>query len=207
MEFKNLEWLLWPLLAYGLGGIPTAIWYSKVVFGKDVRTLGSNNAGATNMMRNFGKKAGVIVLLIDILKGFLALFIPLFFYKNQLPDGMGPVLVLICGLGHVYPVLAGFKGGKGVATFLGAMLALSPAIAGLSIIHFFLWMVLFRYVSLASMLSGFFFAFIFYYATPEDLELDRILVWILPLVLVWTHRSNVSRLLKGNENRWGKRGR
>jgi len=204
MDTFSPQWVSFAVLAYFLGSIPTAVWYSRFVFGTDVRTLGSKNAGATNMMRNFGKKAGLIVLGIDIFKGFLALALPRLIYGSELQDGTGPFFVLACGLGHVYPVWAGFKGGKGVATFLGAMFALSPEIAGLSILHFALWMALFRYVSLASLVSGVFFALVYYWGAPVDREWDRLLVWILPIVLIWTHRSNVVRLLRGSENRWSK---
>lgn len=193
------------LLGYLLGSIPSAVWVGKVFFKKDVRQFGSGNAGATNTFRVLGKTAGTIVLAMDIGKGFLAVQAPHWAEVGfSSPGGMDDFAIL-CGiaavLGHLYPVFAGFKGGKGVATALGIVLAASPW-ASFSAVGVFLlvWLVS-GYVSLGSILSAVSFPlFLFLLFYPEG-TIIKIAAVLLPLLIIYTHRSNIGKLAKGTENK------
>ena len=192
-------WLLW---AYAVGSIPSAVWVSTLWFGTDVRTKGSGNAGATNMVRNFGWKAGLAVLLMDIAKGFLAVQLPLWFISVETPSPWMPLVwSLGAALGHVWPIWAGFKGGKAVATLLGAMLALAPIWAGASVVCFVLLLWISRYVSLAAMVSAIFFSIGLLIEKGVHYP-ENYLVLSLPILLLYTHRSNIQLLIQGNENKF-----
>ncbi|MBM3171390.1 MAG: glycerol-3-phosphate 1-O-acyltransferase PlsY [Bacteroidetes bacterium] len=190
--------------SYLVGSIPFAVLISKVLFGKDVRNLGSGNAGATNMARNFGKKVGLVTLILDVLKGalppFILLNLPGFqFEQTSQPELAAFLVAYATGLGHIYPIFAGFKGGKGVATLLGSMLVIQPALAGIGIFAFVISLQLSKYVSLSSMLSAFLFAFLF--SLNRDFQISSWVVWGFPALFVFTHRSNIQRLIHGNENK------
>ena len=147
------------VVAYLLGSVPSAIWVGKRFYGIDVREHGSGNAGATNTFRVLGKKAGIPVLLLDILKGFLAVKLA-YLQTVYLPDNLVPFtnVKLAFGfaavIGHIFPVFAGFRGGKGIATLLGLVLALhlQAALGALGI--FMVVLLVTKYVSLGSMLAG-----------------------------------------------------
>lgn len=186
------------VLAYLVGSIPSAVWYARVFHGIDIREHGSGNAGATNSLRILGKKAGVTVLIIDTLKGFLPAFVSGFYLQE-------PYLQFIVGLaaviGHILPVFSGFRGGKGIATSLGVILAIYPLGALISVVVFGLTVWLTRYVSLGSLLASLAFFVVLILHFPSDLYL--ILVGLgLFLLLVFMHRSNIGRLIKGNENKF-----
>lgn len=193
------------ITGYLLGSIPSAVWIGTRFFGKDVRQFGSNNAGATNTFRVLGKTAGTIVLAADILKGYLAVMIPMWTNIGFNHTGGVEDLAMVCGiaavLGHLYPIFAKFKGGKGVATALGIMLAVSPW-ASLSAVGVFIsvWL-LSGYVSLGSMTAAISFPiFLFLFFYPEGNILKGAAV-ILPILIIYTHRINVGKLLKGTENK------
>jgi len=203
-----MDWI--PLIlflaeGYFLGSIPSAVWIGIFLFGKDVRQHGSGNAGATNTFRVLGKPAGIIVLSLDILKGFLAVKIPYmlgigFGYPGGVED-----FSIVCGimavLGHLYPAFAGFKGGKGVATALGIMLAAAPLAILPSVAVFLMVWLLSSYVSLASISAAVCFPLIlFIFFKPDGLVLS-ITALIVPLLIVYTHRTNLVKLLKGTENK------
>ena len=202
------EWLSLALClvsGYVLGSVPSAVWIGKLFFKKDVRQFGSGNAGATNTFRVLGKTAGTVVLIMDIAKGFVAVQIPRWAGVGlDVPGGMDD-FALLCGLaavvGHLYPVFARFKGGKGVATALGVVLAAAP-LASLSAVGVFLvvWLVS-GYVSLGSILSAVSFpVFLFLFFYPEGIIL-KIAALLLPLLIIYTHRSNIGKLMKGTENK------
>lgn len=201
----NSDLLIFILMGYLIGSIPFAVIISKYKFGKDVRNLGSGNAGATNMSRNFGRKAGIVTLLLDVLKGAIPPLAYLVFLNSQNPMGsnLNPLgLFLISyatGLGHIYPIMAGFKGGKGVATLLGSMLVVQPDLAIIGFFAFLLILLFSNYVSLASMLSALLFAFLF--SLKESFLLSSFVAWGFPALFIFTHRSNIQRLIKGNENK------
>lgn len=198
--------LLSLLLGYMLGSIPTAVWLGKWFFGKDVREFGSKNAGATNTYRVLGKNAALAVLLIDVLKGFAAVSLVPSLYQTTSFGLYGTLLMILSGIaavtGHVYPVFAQFKGGKGVATALGMVLALNPQVAGLSLLVFLLFFIPTGYVSLGSMMAALSFPLfmVFKVFGPES----GVLIgfgFCLFVFEVYTHRANVKRLMAGTENK------
>lgn len=204
---KN-EWLpmvLFLLQAYLLGSIPSAVWIGKAFFKKDVRQFGSGNAGATNTFRVLGKTAGTVVLAMDILKGFFAVQIPMWAGTGFRTPGGVEDFAMLCGivavLGHLYPVFAGFKGGKGVATALGIVLAASPW-ASLSAVGVFVlvWLAS-GYVSLGSITAALSFpVFLFVFFYPEG-SIIKIAGALLPILIIYTHRTNIGKLLKGTESK------
>jgi len=202
---NNLLEAVFILLAYLLGSIPTSVWWGKSFFDIDVREFGSGNAGATNTIRVLGKKAGIPVLIIDILKGSAAVMLAYVsdfetnstsFVNYQIALGVAAVL------GHIFPVFAGFRGGKGVATLLGVALAMVPQIAGLALIIFLIVLVTTQYVSLASMAAGLSFPIILltlFPGKPVSMVAFSIVVAIL---LIITHKKNIQKLLKKQESKF-----
>ena len=201
-----LHYLALPL-AYLLGSIPTALWVGRWFFDlPDIREHGSGNAGATNTFRVLGKKAGSFVMAIDVLKGFAAAMLPVWLGADAIPAGQLLYWQLACGalavLGHIYPVFAQFRGGKGVATILGMMLGIAPAAVGVCILVFLAVLLAFRYVSLASMTAGLAFALL--QLLPQFRPANSVLVgvgFVLAALLVYTHRANIGRLRAGTEGR------
>jgi len=202
-----IEVFIGVLVAYLLGSIPTAVWYGRVFHGVDIRNHGSGNAGATNSLRVLGKKAGVIVLLIDLLKGYLAVSLASIIIQNSDFQPVGyivPFLGLAVVIGHIFPVFAQFKGGKGVATSLGVILAIHPLATLICVILFLLIVFATKYVSLGSMLGALAFPVQlvsgFWGLQPTTIV---IFGFILAVLLIITHHENVKRLLAGNENKFG----
>ena len=197
--------LLIVICAYLLGSIPAAVWIGKAAKGVDVREYGSKNAGTTNTMRVLGVKTGIPVLIIDVFKGFaavkLALLSPVFaagtndFVNFQLGLGVAAVL------GHVFPVFAGFRGGKGVATIVGILLALCWQATLVAIVVFFITLFISKYVSLSSLMMGLSYpvSVILIFKTDSiSMKIFSVAVCILLLI---THRKNISRLLNGKEGK------
>jgi glycerol-3-phosphate acyltransferase PlsY len=196
------------ILAYLLGSIPSAVWVGQAFYGIDVREYGSGNAGATNTFRVLGKKAGVGVLFIDVIKGFTAAclvnFLPdvsPYFHKAQYIN-----LQLLFGLsaviGHLFPIFANFKGGKGIATLLGMLIAihLLSAVACLAIFVLFLFAT--RFVSLSSILAAIMFPIqLIWIFKRYEQPLFIAFGICAALLVVLTHRKNINRLLTGNENK------
>lgn len=196
------------VFAYLFGSIPTAVWIGQAFYGIDVREYGSGNAGATNTFRVLGKKAGVAVMLLDILKGYtatnLAYLIGLSvtgpqnsvqFVNYQLALGITAVM------GHLFPVFAGFRGGKGIATLFGMILAVQSEAAMLCVLTFVIVLLISKYVSLSSILAGFSFplSVIFIFQSPiRSVVLYGMSICVLILV---THQKNIERLLKGKESK------
>ena len=205
------------LAAYLLGSIPTALWVGRRFFQlADIREHGSGNAGATNTFRVLGPKAGSFVLFVDALKGFVAaFFLPQWLVaQGAIAPGHEVYYRLACGalavVGHIYPVFAQFRGGKGVATILGMMLGVAPATVGVCILVFIVMLLLFRFVSLASMTAGVTFALL--QLLPQFRPAQPFLVYVgfvLAALLIYTHRANIGRLRAGTEGRvplpWAKK--
>lgn len=192
------------LLAYLLGSVPTAVWVGKSFYGIDVREFGSGNAGATNTFRVLGKKAGIPVLIFDIVKGSLA--VALAYFSNFEPGGnefinfqlgLG-VAVLI---GHIFPVFAGFRGGKGVATLLGIVVCILPVACSISLLVFLFVLFATRYVSLSSMSAGLVFPFVLHFILHNTNEVLTIFSVTVAVLLIITHRKNIKRLLKNQESK------
>jgi len=192
------------LAAYLLGSIPTAVWIGKAFYGIDVREFGSGNAGATNTFRVLGKKAGIPVLIIDILKGSLAVGISfLSSYSIYTPDFTNLQLVLGVAvlIGHIFPVFAGFRGGKGVATILGVVLCILPVSCAFSLVIFLVFLFTTRYVSLSSMMAGIAFPFILHFVMHNQDEVLTIFSITVAVLLVITHRKNIKRLFNKQESK------
>jgi glycerol-3-phosphate acyltransferase PlsY len=193
--------LLAIFIAYLLGSIATSVWVGQVFYNKDVREYGSGNAGATNTFRVLGVKAGIPVLLIDVLKGWLAVKLPYLIEAVPNTTDFQLVLGITAVIGHVFPVYVGFRGGKGIATLLGVLIGVHPEAAGLSMLSFLLIFLITRYVSLSSIIAAIGFPVwivIFYREAPISLYMFAFTVAVLVVV---THKRNIERLLKGEESR------
>jgi glycerol-3-phosphate acyltransferase PlsY len=193
------------VLAYLLGSIPTSIWISKAVFGIDIRDYGSGNPGATNTFRVLGSKWGTFVMIADITKGVIAtslyILIP-FYLQNELArTNFMIVLGLAAVLGHIFPIWADFKGGKGVATILGMALAIQPIVALICIVVFLITLFTTRFVSLSSMLASIVFMVLILFIFKEKETSYRVFAIIVALMVVVTHQKNIGRILNGKENK------
>jgi acyl phosphate:glycerol-3-phosphate acyltransferase len=195
------------ILAYLIGAIPSSVWFGKMFYGKDVREYGSGNAGATNTFRVLGATAGIIVLVLDILKGVIAVLLANFFDRETfsptqflyLQIGLG----LAAGLGHIFPIYLGFKGGKGVATFFGVILYLFPLVALVCVLTFFIVFFITHYVSLSSMIASVAFSASLLLIYQKNMREIPFIVFalIVPVIIFYTHRKNISRILNGSENK------
>lgn len=206
MAIEFIQLFIGLLLAYILGSIPTAVWVGKIFYGVDVRNEGSGNAGATNTIRVLGVKAGIPVIVVDILKGFFAVWLMHYFVPaNWNPDNIIYANIaagLLAVVGHTLPVFAGFRGGKGVATLLGMGIALYGWPVLISVIIFVLVVSISRYVSLGSLLAGIAFPLIVIFYFHENNVGLVVLSIFVAAFLIWTHRKNIGRLIKGNENKF-----
>ena len=193
------------LLAYLLGSIPFGLMLVKVVRGEDVRRIGSGNIGATNVARSGGAKLGFATLLLDTLKGYLAVLIAsLVSQRNTgIELGLAASLAALCAIvGHVFPVWLRFRGGKGVATAVGAFVGLAPR-AVLVVLAIFLVIVLIsRYVSLGSIVASAVFPLLaFFLYRSESSPAGLAVTLAASLLIIFKHRANIRRLLDGTENR------
>lgn len=195
------------ILAYLIGSIPTAVWVSKHFFGIDIRDYGSGNAGATNTYRVLGPKWGTIVMIVDMLKGvaasFLYFLISFYIMESHEADRINLMigLGLAAVLGHIFPVWADFKGGKGVATLFGMILAIQPIVAAWCVVVFLVVLYLTRFVSLSSILSSVAFAVFILFIFNDDVTLYRIFSVAVALMVILTHQKNINRILKGTESK------
>jgi glycerol-3-phosphate acyltransferase PlsY len=209
------DYFTFGLIAYLLGSIPTAVWIGKAYYGMDVREHGSKNAGATNTFRVLGKKPGVIVLLIDILKGALASSLPYFALSAMitLPDS-GPnaeqlirignvqiVASILAVVGHVFPIFAGFRGGKGVATSLGVIVGLQPIAALICLAVFLCVFIASKYVSLGAMVAAVIFPIVVHFVLKNESLWMTLFSLLLSVLVIFAHRKNIGRLWRGEENR------
>lgn len=203
-----IDWIqiLLILCAYILGSIPSAVWVGKLFFGVDVREHGSGNAGATNTLRVLGAKAGISVLVIDVLKGFLAVEL-IHLYPDLKSDStlwinFRIALCVAALIGHIFPVLAGFRGGKGVATLLGGVIALAPPGAAIAVGVFIFVLFIFRFVSLASMAGGLSFPFSVLFVMEKSPFFLVIFSCVVAILLIVTHKKNIQRLILRQESRF-----
>ncbi|MBE9491993.1 MAG: glycerol-3-phosphate 1-O-acyltransferase PlsY [Bacteroidetes bacterium] len=191
------------VVAYLIGSIPTSIWIGKLVYGIDIRKEGSGNAGTTNVIRVLGWKAGIPVLVFDILKGWVAVKLSYYFPGDLLStagmDYLRIALAIAAVIGHIFPVYENLKGGKGVATLLGVGIALYGYSVLYAIGLFIAILLIFRYVSLASILSAVAFPFIVIFIDGIDSLPMIILAIAIAVFISFTHRRNIVRLIKGDE--------
>ncbi len=193
------------ICAYLLGSIPTSVWIGKSFFNKDIREHGSKNAGTTNTFRVLGVVPGIIVFIVDLLKGFFAIKLITLFH-NFTPNTSAYVNVqLILGacavLGHIFPIYAQFKGGKGVATLLGIVLAIHPLAASIAAGTFAICLLITKYVSLSSMIAGVTFPISVIFIFKEQITSLIIFSILVSVLLILTHKKNIIRLLAHEENK------
>ena len=193
------------IAAYFFGSIPNAVWIGKMLYGIDVREHGSKNAGATNTIRVLGWKAGLPVLALDILKGILAVNL-IRIYDLYVPGTKDFVnLQLLLGgfavLGHIFPIFAGFRGGKGVASLFGIILAIVPLPTLIALGIFLIILFTTGYVSLSSICSGVAFPFLIMFVFKTTIPSLIIFSLIVAILLLLTHQKNIERLLRKEESK------
>ena len=198
------------VIAYLLGSVASAVWIGKIFYNMDVREFGSGNSGATNAFRVLGKKAGITVLLMDSAKGWLSVNIAYLLFSLQLYNyipgsphfvDMQLALGVAALIGHIFPVYVGFRGGKGIATLLGMILAIHPIAALASLCVFAITLLISRYVSLSSIIASFSFPLIIilvYQETIPSLVMFSLSIAILVLI---THQKNIERMVRKEESR------
>ena len=202
-----LNLLLVILIAYLFGSFPTAILAGKLLKKMDIRDYGSGNAGATNVFRVLGWKAGLTVLLIDMFKGFVPVYFvaPYFQPDPNLVIYFQVAAAIAAIAGHIWTIFAGFKGGKGVGTSAGAFLGLAPLPLVIALVVFVIIVALTRYVSLGSLLAALTFLLVLVlqkYMLGVPVSDVLIYLSVVIVALIWyAHRSNIKRLLQGNENK------
>jgi acyl phosphate:glycerol-3-phosphate acyltransferase len=195
------------IIAYLIGSIPTSVWIGRFFYNVDVRTRGSGNAGATNTIRVLGYKAGIPVLVFDIFKGWLAVYIGYFFWKDtqQFPDfiELKIMLAVAAVIGHVFPIYIGFKGGKGIATLLGVGIAIYPLGACISVVIFAIILIMTSYVSVSSITAAIMFPIVEVLILGHNEYISLIILAICVAIFVpITHRKNIQRLMKGKESKF-----
>jgi glycerol-3-phosphate acyltransferase PlsY len=203
-----IEEVIYVFLAYLIGSVPTALWLGKWFFKIDIRQYGSGNSGATNTFRVLGKSWGTFVMIVDILKGVFAaslyLFMPETYYgeHNELQrTNFQLILGLTAVLGHIFPIWASFKGGKGVATLFGLLIALQPAVALSCVAVFIFVLYLTRYVSLSSILASMALPIFIILIFREHEVLYRVFAVLVAVLVILTHQKNIVRLFNGDESR------
>jgi acyl phosphate:glycerol-3-phosphate acyltransferase len=194
---SNIQLIISTLLAYLIGGLPFGYLFVRFSLGKDVRTMGSGNIGATNVHRTAGGKAGVIVLLLDILKGFVAIWLAAVISDSSpLALAWAAAAVMV---GHCYPIFLGFKGGKAVACFIGAFLYLAPIPLLITILIFVIVVAVSKYISLGSIIGAALFPLVMWLVQHPP----RVLLYAAifsAILIVYRHKANIGRLLRGREN-------
>ena len=185
------------ILSYFFGAIPSGVWIGKIFKNIDVRDYGSKNSGATNSYRVLGAKLGIAVLIIDVLKGFIPLYIA---SKFNLKYNDLVILGLVAILAHTFSYFISFKGGKGVATSLGVFLFLAPVITLILLVIFILVVYFTKYISLGSITAAFLLP-IFTFFTHRDTYLFTLSV-VIAIFVIYRHKTNISRLLSGTENKF-----
>ena len=199
------------VLAYLLGSIPASVWIGKMIHGIDVREHGSGNAGTANTIRVLGWKTGIPVLIIDLAKGWTAAMLPHFFHIADPGSALLTNLQILAGViaitGHIFPVFAGFRGGKGVATVFGVLLAIQPLLT-ICCLGVFLGVILLTgIVSVSSMSAGIAFPVLLFLFFDTPSVIFKVFSILVAIALLITHRKNIGRLLKGEESRLIKFGR
>jgi len=193
------------ILAYFVGSIPSSVWISRHFFNIDIREYGSGNPGATNTFRILGAKWGTVVMICDMLKGIIAVNLAFFQNVYATDDIQFTNLQIALGLaaliGHIYPIWADFRGGKGVATLFGLVLAISPLTALGCVGIFLLVLYLTRFVSLSSILASIAYPIFILIIFNVDNNMYRVFAIAVALLVILTHQKNISRLVRGNESK------
>ena len=189
----DINLIIVAIYSYILGSIPFGLILTKIFLKKDIRKVGSGNIGTTNVLRTGNKFLAITVLILDLLKGYVSVYITLLYFES-----LTSYSALICFIGHIFPVWLGFKGGKGVATYLGVILALSYK---LFLIFGICWVALsliFRFASLSSMISSLI-VLLYSYFFENDYLLMTLFIFFI--IILYTHRENITRLKNSKENK------
>lgn len=200
-----MDYIIFSIVAYLLGSIPSAVWVGKAWYNIDVREHGSKNAGATNTFRVLGKKPGIVVLSIDIIKGALATLLPVVVLNSTLRIENEHIIqiqilaAVFAVVGHVFPIFAQFKGGKGVATSLGVIIGLQPLAALVCVVLFLIVFILFQFVSLGAIVAALSFPLVIRFIIQEDSNWLFCFSILLSFLVIFAHRKNIGRLVKGEE--------
>ena len=207
MEFIEFSTIAVLMSSYIIGSIPTSVWVGKWFYGVDVRNYGSGNAGTTNIIRVLGPGAGIPVFIIDVMKGFAAVELTYlckvnFGTHNEIFAIFKVILSFIVVVGHVFPIFAGFKGGKGISTSLGVILALFPYAALVTTVIFIVILLITHYVSLGSITSAIMFPFINIFIFNSTEWAYLLFSIAISFFVIVTHRKNIKRLLKGEETKF-----
>jgi acyl phosphate:glycerol-3-phosphate acyltransferase len=195
------------LVAYSIGSISFAVVVSKAMKLSDPRSYGSGNPGATNVLRSGNKKAAVLTLLGDALKGCVAVWIAIFLVLNIAPKDSGTQLFAIAiaslavFLGHLFPMFHGFKGGKGVATAAGVLFVINPLLGLATLCTWLAIVVFFRYSSAAALAAALFAPF--YYVLLFGPNIVALAIGLIGMLLIWRHKTNIQQLLAGTESKIG----
>ena len=194
--------IIFLIAAYLIGSIPSAVWFGRIIYNKDVREYGSGNAGATNTFRVLGKKAGIPVLFFDVFKGWFAVYLGSFASPDSLIETQ-----LSCGvavvIGHLFPIYTGFRGGKGIATLFGFMIGIEIIAAGFCLLVFLISFFMSKYVSLSSILAAISFPLAIFILYDYDIKHESLFVFsiFVPILALITHQKNIERLIRGEENK------
>lgn len=195
------------VLAYLIGSVPSAVWLGQAYYGIDIRDFGSGNAGATNTFRVLGKKTGILVMALDIFKGLTAVTLATVWMQlGFIAESQLILFKLIFGIsavvGHIFPIYIGFKGGKGVATLLGMVLGINPLVAAICVAVFMIVLLSTKYVSLGSILGTLTFPVMLLITNIEPNGTILIVFgFTFFLVMLFTHKKNIQRILNGTENK------
>ncbi len=189
----DINLLIVAVYSYLLGSIPFGLILTKVFLKKDIRKVGSGNIGTTNVLRTGKKSLAIATLTFDLLKGYISVYFTLLYF-----DSLASYAALICFIGHIFPIWLKFKGGKGVATYLGVILALSYKFFLIFGISWLVLLFIFRFASLASMISS---LIIFMYAYFYENNSFSMILFIFFIIILYTHRENIIRLKNSEENK------
>ena len=189
----DINLIIVAVYSYLLGSIPFGLVITKIFLKKDIREIGSGNIGTTNVLRTGKKSLAVATLVLDLLKGYFSIIITFTYFENLISYS-----ALICFIGHIFPVWLKFKGGKGVATYLGVILALSYKFFFIFVIAWILLSLLFRFASLSSMIST---LIVFFYAYFYEINNNILILFIFFVMILFTHKENILRLKSSTENK------
>lgn len=197
-----IKFLIFAVIAYIFGSLPCGVWLGKGVKNIDIREYGSKNSGATNAYRILGPKYGIMVLILDALKGYIPLYIASLF-------DIGGIYIILLGLvailGHTFSFFLQFKGGKGVATSLGVFLFLMPKVVGVLVLVFILVVGISKYISLGSVICAGLLPILAYFMPVRD-DTTRLPLVVISLIVgifvIYKHKANIQRLMEGKENKF-----
>ena len=189
----DINLIIVAVYSYFLGSIPFGLLLTKIFLKKDIRTVGSGNIGTTNVLRTGNKFLAITTLILDLFKGYISVLITIFYFESLIS-----LSALLCFIGHIFPVWLKFKGGKGVATYLGVILALSYKFFLIFSLTWISLLLLFRFASLSSMISA---LIVFIYAYLFEINYNPLILFIFFVMILFTHRENILRLKNSTENK------